>query len=115
MDKSFIIGFEKIQNDFGYFPLFHDDVIDKIEITSEGIVFIIDMKIFPRGMSSYPKIKLMFFGVEGYHLDGEIYGCASIILDMEFIKVGDYIETQISSSLGASGVIRSNTVQIEVL
>ncbi|NMF07624.1 Imm50 family immunity protein [Clostridium beijerinckii] len=112
MDKSFIIGHEKIESDFGYFPSFHDDVINKIEISNEGITFIIDIENPPTGMSSYPKVKLMFCGVNDYYLEGEIYGCASIILDIQFIKVDDYIETQISSSLGACGTIRSNKVEI---
>lgn len=113
MDKSFIYGHEKIENDFGYFPSFHDDIIDRIEISSQGITFIIDMQTIPTGMSSYPKVKLMFCEVKDFNLEGEMYGCVSIILDIEFTKVDDYIETQISSSLGAGGTIRSNKVQIE--
>lgn len=114
MEKSFISGYEKLENDFGYFPSFHDDVIEKIEISSEGITFYIDMQTVPEDMSSYPKIKITFSEVQNYYFEGEIYGCVSIILDMEFIKKDDYIETQISSSLGASGTIRSKKVQVDL-
>lgn len=38
MNKSFINGYEKIENDFGYFPSFHDDTIDKIEISSKAAI-----------------------------------------------------------------------------
>jgi hypothetical protein len=114
MDKSFISGHEEIENYFGYFPSFHDDIIDKIEISSEGIIFLINMQSIPAGINSYPKVKLIFCEVKDYCLEGEIYGCASIILDMEFTRVNDYIETQINSSLGAGGTIRSNMVKIEL-
>jgi hypothetical protein len=114
MNKLFISGYEKIENDFGYWPSFHDDIIDKIEISSEGITFFINMQTFPKGMNSYPRIKLMFCGVEKFYLEGELYGCASIIFDMESQKKDNYIETQISSSLGASGTILSDKIQIEL-
>lgn len=113
MDKSFIDGYEKIENDFGYWPSFHDDIIDKIEISNEGITFYIKMQTFPKAMNSYPRIKLMFLGVEKFCLEGEPYGCASIIFDIQSQIIDNYIETQISSSLGASGYIRSNKIQIE--
>ena len=61
------------------------EIIDKIEISSEGITFFIDIQTIPMGMSSYPKVKIKFCEVESYYLEGEIYGCASIILDMQFI------------------------------
>lgn len=115
MDTSFIIGVDKIKSDFGYFPSFHDGVIDKIEISSEGITFIIDIQVFPKGMSSYPKVKMMFYEVENYYIEGEIYGCASIILDMQFIENQNYIEVQISSSSGASGTIQCKKVQVDLL
>jgi hypothetical protein len=113
MNKMLIDGYKKIENDFGYWPSFHDATIDKIEISSEGITFYIAIETIPEGMTSYPILKLIFFGVEKYCLEGEIYGCASIIFDMEIDKVNDYFKTQITSSLGAHGTIYSKKIQIE--
>lgn len=114
MDNSFIIGYEKIENYFGYFPSFHDDVIEKIEISSEGITFLINMETIPNGMNSYPKVKLTFCEVNYFNLEGELYGCTSIIFDMIFIEINDYIKTEINSSLGACGTISSRKVKIEL-
>lgn len=114
MDKSFIIGYEKIENDFGYFPSFHDDVIEKIEISREGITFLINMETLPNGMNSYPKVKLIFCEVNDFNLEGELYGCASIIFDMSFTKIDDYIKTEINSSLGTCGTISSRKVKIDI-
>lgn len=114
MNKLLIKGYEKIESDYGYWPSFHDDIIDKIEIKSEGITFLINMQTLPKNANSYPRIKLTFFGIEKFHLEGELYGCASIILDMEFQKIDNFIETQISSSLGVHGTICSNEIQIEL-
>lgn len=114
MDNSFIIGYENIKNDFGYFPTFHDDIIDKIEIFESEIIFIITMNTLPNGINIYPKVKITFFEVKSFNLEGQLYGLASIILDMKFIKKYNYIETELTSSLGTSGTIKSNKVQIDL-
>lgn len=115
MNKSLVDGHEKIEKVFGYWPSFHDDIIDKIEISNGEITFYVKMGDFPNNISLYHGIKLMFCGVEKFNLEGEPYGCASIIFDIESQKVDNYIETQISSSLGASGFIHSNRIQIELV
>lgn len=114
MNKSFIIGYEKIEADFGYFPSFHDDVIEKIEISSEEITFLISMETLPNGMNSYPKVKLTFCEVNDFKLEGELYGCTSIIFDMIFTKIDNYIKTEIASSLGTCGTISSRKVKISL-
>ena len=114
MDNSFIIGYENIKNDFGYFPTFHDDIIDKIEIFESEIIFIITMKTIPNNINIYPQVKITFFEVKSFNLEGQLYGLASIILDMKFIKKYNYIETELTSSLGTSGTIKSNKVQIDL-
>lgn len=113
MNKTIVDGFKKVENYLGYWPSFHDDIIKKIEISSKEIIFYIELKSYPNEMSSYPEVKLTFLGVDKFSLEGEPYGCASIIFDIESETIDDYIETQISSSLGASGHIRSNKIQIE--
>ena len=114
MINSFIDGYEKAVSYFGYWPSFHDDIIDKLEITSNEIAFYISIQSFPDRISSYSKIKLVFSDVKKFNLEGELYGCLSIILDIEFQINDNIIETQISSSLGARGTIYSNRVQIEL-
>ncbi len=91
-----------------------DDIIERIEISSEGIIFFIKLQTFPKNMNSYPVIKLIFRGVEKFYLEGELYGCASIIIDMESKKIENYVQTQISSSLGTSGTILSNKIEISL-
>jgi hypothetical protein len=113
MNKLLISGYEKIEKDFGYWPSFHDDIIEKIEITKEEITFFINIQAPPQGLKFYPVIKLMFIGIERFNLEGELYGCVSIILDMESEKIENYIETQILSSLGTYGTIRSSEIKIE--
>lgn len=98
----------------GFWPSFHDDIINKIEISSEGITFYIKMQTFPNGMNYNEGIKLMFCGIKKFNLEGELYGRASIIFDIESPKIDNYIETQIYSSLGASGYIHSNRIKIEL-
>lgn len=113
MEKLFICGYEKIESDYGYWPSFHDDIVEKIEISSIGITMFIKMQKLPKGMDSYPIIKLMFCEVKEFSLEGEIYGCASIILDMHSQKTENCIETQITSSLGAGGTISCNRICVE--
>lgn len=113
MEKLFICGYEKIEGDYGYWPSFHDDIVEKIEISSESITMFIKMQTLPKGTDAYPKIKLMFCDVKEFSLEGEIYGCASIILDIHCQKTEDFIETQITSSLGAGGTITCNKICVE--
>lgn len=114
MDKLLVEGYKSIESVFGYWPTFHDDVIDKIEISNEGITFYIKLQSPPNGINSYDRIKLIFSEVEKFSLEGEPYGCASIIYDLEVKIIDNCKETQISSSLGASGIIRSKRIQIEL-
>lgn len=113
LNKLLVDGHENIEKVFGYWPSFHDKIIDKIEITDGKIILYFKMENPPNGVKSYNGIKLMFCEVEKFSLEGEPYGCASIILDIESRKMDDHIETHISSSLGASGVIHSKKMQIE--
>jgi len=113
MNKLLVDGHENIEKVFGYWPSFHDNIIDKIEISDGEITLYFKMENTLNGIKLYNGIKLMFCGVEKFSLEGEPYGCASIILEIESKKMDNYIETHISSSLGASGFIHSNRLQIE--
>lgn len=94
-------------------PSFHDDTIEKIEIDKEGIKFIITMEEIPIGMVENPIIKMTFLNVEEYYLEGDICGCASIILDIETEKNENVIETKMASSLGARGTIFSKSITVD--
>lgn len=113
MDKFLISGYEKIESDYGYWPSFHDDIVDKIEISGDGIIMFIRMQNLPKSKDSYPRIMLIFSEVEDFKLDGEICGCASIILSIESEKIDNCIETQITSSLGVGGIISCNKISID--
>lgn len=113
MDNTFIEGYDEIVNYYGYWPSFHDDLINKIKITSSKIEFYIIQQSFSEELNNNSKIKLTFSEVKDFNLEGELLGCLSIILDIEFQMINGIIETQVSSSLGARGTIHSNKVKFE--
>lgn len=77
-------------------------------------MLIISFEKLPNIISADVRIKLSFKEVEAFSLSGEILGCAGIIFDMNTNRVGEFIETQISSSLGVHGTILSKNIQIEL-
>lgn len=113
MNKEWVNGYKQIEKVYGYWPSFHDDTIEKIEIDKEGIKFIITMEEVPMGMEENPIIKMSFLNVKKFYLDGGIYGCASIILDIETEKSQNIIETKMASSLGARGTIFSKSITVD--
>ncbi len=115
MDKSFINGYEIIINKYGYWPSFHDDIIDRLEITNDKIVFYINMQSYHDDDKPHSIIKLSLCEIEKFSLEGELYGCVSIILDLEFHNINNIIETQISSSLGTRGIIYSKKVNVDLI
>lgn len=108
---NFINGSEQIRNDFGYWPSFHDDYIESIQIINSSIEFIIECKTTPQGYEQY-KVKIIFDRVSHFELEGELYGTCSIILDLKFSEDDEMIKTELYSSLGTGGVIRSKTVSV---
>ncbi len=117
MDTTFIKGSKEIEAHFGYFPSFHDDYIDSIEITSKAITICIRMESSEANLkpNSKEKLKLTFTDVKKFFLEGELYGCVSIIYDITFEKQEEEIITKIETSLGTEGSIHSESVAIELL
>lgn len=117
MDDSLIKGSKEIENYFGYFPSFHDDYIERIEITSQAITIGIRMGSLESNqkLNTKQRVKLTFTEVKSFSFAGELYGCVSIILDMVFEKQEQGIVTKIETSLGTEGVIHSEDVSIELL
>lgn len=117
MDISYIKGYEEIFKHFGYFPTFHDDYIDSIEITAKKIIICIRMEsssvnIIP---NSNEKLKLTLSGVTNFNFSGALYGCVSIIRDVLFHNNDEVIKTEILTSLGTEGTIYSKSIQIELI
>ena len=117
MDTSFIKGSKEIESHFGYFPTFHDDYIDSIEITSKVITICICMD--PSAANLKPnaneRLKMTFGNVKKFSFEGDLYGCVSIIFDITFDKREEEIITKIETSLGTEGIIYSGDVAIELL
>lgn len=113
--KEFINGYEKIHNLFGYFPTFHDDIIERVEITKDRVLLTIDLETKPKNSEEDFKLEIIFNEVSSINIEGDIYEIVTIIFDIDFNKKGDLIETKISSSLGVSGVIESRNVEINVV
>jgi len=109
MDTTFIKGSKEIEHHFGYFPSFHDDYIDSIEITGEAIVIYIRMEC------AKERVKLTLEKPKKFSMEGELYGCVSILFDMTYEKCGEEIVTKFTTSLGAEGIIHSAAVAIELL
>ncbi|MGG5461135.1 hypothetical protein [Clostridium sp. B9] len=62
MLRKFITGSEVIEKSLGYFPSFHDDIIEKVEISKEGIKLYLTLQSHPKNIKS-PKIRLKFLHV----------------------------------------------------
>ena len=112
-----IKGSKEIENYFGYFPSFHDDYIESIEITSQAITIVIRMESLESNQrfNTKERVKLTFTGVKSFSFAGELYGCVSIILDMVFEKKEERTITKIETSLGTEGVICAKQIAIELL
>ena len=117
MDITFIKGSKEIERHFGYFPSFHDDYINSIEISGEAIVICIRMECSEANLKPNAKerVKLTLEKPKKFFLEGELYGCVSILFDMTFEKHEEEIVTKFTASLGAEGIIHSEAVAIELL
>jgi len=105
-----VINSEEIINDFGYWPTFHDDLIESISIHSSKIEIVINILSLPNGFDEY-KVRLSFFDSIEFKLDGELFDTETIIFDIKF-DMSEQVCTTISQSLGISGYIKSNRLSI---
>lgn len=113
MDHSYIKGSDELINYFGDMPIFHDDYIESIKISNGCICIIIHMKenAVKKGNE---KAKLIFSDVKSLNLIGEIYSYVSIIFEVTFTKVNEFIHTEIETSHGVRGKIVSSNVEIKL-
>jgi hypothetical protein len=86
-------GIEVLERKFGFVPDFHDDHVESILITADGIEMVIRTE---DGLSRLQKrdgarFKIIFQGVREFSFKGVLYGTVSIILDLLFFeKPADY-------------------------
>ncbi|MBM7581540.1 hypothetical protein JOD02_000363 [Caldicoprobacter guelmensis] len=58
MDMRFIEGAAKIEQDYGYFPTFHDDDIKEIRIVPGRIEIVVKMNTFPKALMKNSNCKV---------------------------------------------------------
>jgi len=114
MDVSFITGSEKIISYLGFFPSFHDDYIESIEVGHKKIVMNIEMNQADYAKNN-EKIKLVFKEIENYSITGELYGYVSIISDVLISHNEGLITCEFSTSLGTECTICAKEIEIELI
>ncbi len=117
MEKSLFDGYEQVEEYFGGFPSFHDDIIEAILITKDRIEMVIATKVYCEDKKEYVKgkVKLGFINTKSFQFQGELYGTVSIILDLIVTKQNDMLETKLETSLGTEGIVISEKVRIDVV
>lgn len=117
MEKSLFDGYEQVEEHFGGFPSFHDDVIETILIAKDHVEMIIETNVYCDTRKEYVngKVKLDFANAKGFQFRGELYGTVSIILDLIVMKKDNMIETRLETSLGTEGIVLSEKVRIDVV
>ena len=108
-------GIEVLERKFGFVPDFHDDHVESILITADGIEMVIRTE---DGLSRLQKrdgarFKIIFQGVREFSFKGVLYGTVSIILDLLFFEKPEGIEARLETSLGAEGFVLAKEVRIE--
>ncbi|MBP3611418.1 MAG: hypothetical protein J6J42_13920 [Lachnospiraceae bacterium] len=120
MNTTFIQGQEEIIHHFGYFPDFHDDYLEHIEISSQDIILSIRMasSAEQEEVNEVPSryVTLTLHNIKNFNLQGnDIYGVLSILFDIRITKTPDGVLTKLSTSLGAEGSILSESAEVKLL
>ena len=110
-------GMEELEREFGFVPDFHDDTIESILIAEDRIEMVIQTEDGPSRLQKWngARFKLTFTCVKRFSLWGELYGTVSIILDLQFYKKDEWVETKLETSFGTEGEILAEEVKIEML
>ena len=117
MEKILFDGYEQVEEYFGSFPSFHDDVLESILITKNQVEMVIVTNVYCDDKQGYVngKVKLSFVNAKSFQFQGELYGTVSIILDLLMTRKDNMIDTQLETSLGTEGIILSEKVRIDVV
>ncbi|GAA0820706.1 Imm50 family immunity protein [Clostridium tertium] len=110
-----IKGYKEIEQLFGYFPTFHDDIIEKIEICNDKLFMIIRMETKPKTISSVVRIEFTLENVFEIRLEGNGYLTESIIFEIEIKAYDFYTQIIVDSSTGLIGNIKAEKVKIKAL
>ena len=104
--RDLIEGYDELEKKLGYEPNFHDDNIEKVTITKDGIIF--DLKTVDKVL-----YKLMFEDVKEIDLKGKLWGIVGIIFALEIERTDDGVKTTIEESLGVYGEITSGRIIVK--
>lgn len=110
-----IRGYREVEQLFGYFPTFHDDVIEKIEIYNDKLFMVIRMETKPETINSIIRIEFSLENLIEFKLEGDEYLAESIISEIEVKKYDSYIEIDIDSIMGLSGNIKAKKLDVKAL
>ena len=108
-------GIEVLEKKFGFVPDFHDDHVESISITADGIEMVIRTEDGPSRLQKRngARFKLTFQEVTEFCFKGAPYGTVSIILELLFLEKKDGVETRLETSLGTEGFVLAKEVRIE--
>ena len=104
--RNLIEGYNELEKKLGYEPNFHDDNIEKVTITKDGIIF--DLKT-----ESEVLYKLIFEDVKEINFKGELWGIVGIISDLEIEQIDGILKTYMDSSLGVDCEITSGKIIVK--
>ena len=104
--RNLIEGYNELEKKLGYEPNFHDDHVEKVTITKDGIEF----KLKTESEILY---KLIFEDVKEINLKGELWGMVGIIFGLEIEQTDDGLKTIIDSSVGLDGEIISKRIIVK--
>lgn len=108
-------GIEVLEKKFGFVPDFHDDHVEGIMITADGIEMVIQTVDGPSCTQKRngARFKLIFQGVREYSFKGVLYGTVSIILELLILERDEGVEARLETSLGTEGFVLAKAVRIE--
>ena len=112
---SRINWYEEIEKLYGYFPTFHYDVIEKIEICNDKIIMTVKMETNPKNISSVVRIQFIFENVLELNLEGDGYINQLIIFEIEIEEYDFYTRVVVDGTTGLCGNIKAEKVQVKGL
>ncbi|AZT91256.1 hypothetical protein ELD05_11845 [Caldicellulosiruptor changbaiensis] len=111
---KYLVGADEIIADYGYFPTFHDDIIESIIIFPDKKITV-EMQTLPCNAKSYPKVNFICNNVHKFELSYDRIVIEEKefdqIFQLDFEENEEYIELSIGG-IYSSGFIRCENIQI---
>ena len=104
--RNLIEGYNELEKKLRYKPNFHDDKIESVTITKDRVEF--DLKTVDKVF-----YKLLFEDVKEINLKGELWDIVGIISELEIERIDGILKTEINSSLGVDGEIKSGRIIVK--